>query len=58
MCLIPLTLRCLNVTVGVLIAAWGKKKQKSENVVLGVCTLLAASEKESPSALQTCPLYK
>lgn len=40
MCLIPLTLRCLNLTGEVLIAAQGKKKKKSEKFVLGVCTPL------------------
>lgn len=39
MCLIPLTLRCLNVTVEVLIAAQGEKK-KSGKFKLSVCTPL------------------
>lgn len=38
MCLIPLTLRCLNVTVGVLIAAG--EGGGGEKFVLSVCTPL------------------
>lgn len=60
MCLILLTVSCLSVTREVLIAAQGKKKNiNKERTILAECLYSAAvTEKESPPALQTCPLCK